>query len=76
MTTTQITADQVTEGDTITADFAGVSYTGSVRSIDDAPFTTKRTGVEHLLITFIGGGFYAGSDHSISIPTLQVVERA
>lgn len=79
MTTQQITAEipahQVTAGDTITAEFAGVRYTGPVRSIDPAVVTTKRTGVEHLLITFSGGGWWMGQDASISIPADQLVGR-
>lgn len=74
MTATQTAADQVKATDTITAEFAGIRYTGPVRSVDPAVFTTQRTGVAHLLIVFVGGGFYAGSDHSISIPASQLVE--
>jgi hypothetical protein len=71
MTTT--TADQIKSGDTVTAEFAGVRYTGPVRSVDPAAFTTARTGVEHRLITFVGGGYWIGQDQSVSIPATQVV---
>ncbi len=74
MTTTQSTADQIKPGDTITALFAGVSYRGAVRSIDPAVFTTARTGIEHLLITFAGGGYFPGADQSISIPAGQLID--
>lgn len=75
MTTSQITADQINAEDTISATFAGVTYRGPVRSVDPAPFTTNRTGVEHLLVTFVGGGYWVGQDSSISIPASQLVDR-
>lgn len=73
MTTT--TADQIKPGDTITAEWAGCAYTGKVRSIDPAVYSTQRYGTEYIMVTFVNGGFWPGQDQSISIPASQVVGR-
>lgn len=70
MTTTS--ADQVKANDTITAEWSGTEFTGTVRRTYPAVFSTRVTGVEHVTIDFIGGGFYGG-DESISIPADQAV---
>lgn len=75
MTTTSITASQIKPGDTVEAEFAGVRYTGKVRSVHPALFSTALTRVPHLLIIFAGGGSWPNADQSISIPASQQVER-
>lgn len=68
------TADQIKPGNNIVAYWAGCQYIGAVRSVGPAQYSTLRYKSEHVLITFVGGGFYPGQDQSISIPATQLVE--